>query len=178
MKNLIFIISIVFICSCKQSGKTISKNEIDNFIRKYQTERFGEFKNVFICIRQRTLTSTIYILQKNDGNVPVYFVTYNEPMNKITEINNTGLKEQNVSDYFTKYQIAALINKFRYFKFCLLGVDAQGNVFINPYYPNNPAVFLRMVKTSKLKISKLEGNYIYYNHDWYLNQSQLSRIKL
>ena len=171
MKKLFCIFSVIFTFSCQNSGKTISKHFIDDFIEKYQTENFLEFKNVFISIRQKDLTSTTYILEKSEGGLPVYFVTYNDWTNEISGVNNSQLKEQKLNDYFTKRQITFLINRFRQMNFCLLGVDINGNVFINPFYPNNPAFFLRLSKISKLKPSKLSGDFRQYKDSWYVNHS-------
>jgi hypothetical protein len=165
-------------CSCEHQSKIITKDVIDSFIKKYQAESFSEFKNVFISIRQTSLSSTSYILQKSEGNLPVYIVTYNESTNEITEVSNSELRAKKISDYFSRNQITSFIKKFRYYKFCLLSVDSQENVFINPFYPNNPATFLRISKTSSLETSKISGNYIYYKDNWYVNQTQLVGVKL
>lgn len=149
---------------------------IDSFVKKYQTEEFSEFKNVFIVIRQRTLTSTIYILDKTGENLPVYVVTYNEWLNKITEINNSLLKEQKVNDYFTERQITTLIYSFRRFNFCLLGVDKQDNVFINPFYASSPACLIRLGKTPRIDMLKVSGDFKPYKDNWYINQSTANAI--
>jgi hypothetical protein len=177
MRTLLLAIALLLLNSC-HNNKIISKNEIDNFIGKYQSQDFSEFKNVSILIRQTTLTSTIYIISKYQGNLPVYFIVYNELENKITEINNSLLKQQKISDYFTDQEINSLINKFRHYQFCLLGVDSNKDLFINPFYANNPAAILRKSKGSKLEISKLSGNFIHYKDDWYINLSVLPDLKL
>lgn len=171
MKKLFCIFSVIFTFSCQKNDKVISKKTIDDFIEKYQTESFLELKNVTIYVRQKDLQNTTYILQKNEGNLPVYIVTYNEWINEITEVNNSVLKGKKVADYFTRNQIAYLINKFRVYNFCMLSMDKQENVFINPFYPDNPAFFLRLGKTSKLKPSKLSGDFKQYKDSWYVNHS-------
>lgn len=175
MKKLIYIFSLISVCSC-QNSKTISRGEIDNFVKKYQAEEFPEFKNVSIVIRQRTLTSTIYVLDKQGENLPVYFITYNEWLNKITEINSSLLKEQKVSDYFTKSQITVLINRFRQLNFCLLSIDNQDNVFINPFYPSSPPCLIRLGKTSRVEMLKVSGDFKPYKDNWYINQSIANAI--
>ncbi|SIR28272.1 HSF-type DNA-binding [Mucilaginibacter lappiensis] len=165
-------------CSSEHQKKRVTKDVVDNFIKKYHAESFSEFKNVFISIRETNGSSSSYILQKNAGNLPVYVVTYNENTNEIVEVNNSRLRAKKVDDYFTSNQITSFIKKFRYYKFCLLSVDAQGNVFINPFYPGNPAIFLRISKTPSLEISKISGDYIYYKDNWYVNRTQLVDLKL
>ncbi len=162
---------MVFICSCQNRGKTVSQSVIDDFVKRHQTDGFSDFKNVAIFIRQMGITSTTYILSTYDGNYPVYFVTYNELINKITEIDYSGMKEKRIDSYFSKSQIIFLVNKFRQTKFCLLAVDTQKNVYINPFYPNRPPFFLRKNKTAKLEMLRKSGDFIQYKDDWYINRS-------
>lgn len=178
MKKTLLMLSIMFFTFCQDSNKAISRKVIDDFIKNHQSESFLEFKNKVIFIRQETLLSTIYILHKYEGNKPVYFVTYSKLKNEVTEIDNSMLKKEKVPDYFTVREITSLVKRFRAYKFCMVGVDLQENVFINPFYPNNPAVFLRKSNHSQLNISKMQGNYVHYNAYWYIDQSQLVGVKL
>ena len=171
-------VSILFFTFCQDRNKAISKNVIDTFIKKHQAESFLEFKNTIIFIRQETLLSTLYVIHRYEGNSPVYFVTYNKIKNEITEIDDSLLKKLKVPDYFTAREITSLIKRFRSYEICMVGVDMQENVFINPFYPNNPAVFLRMSKHSQLNISKIQGNYVHYKDRWYVDKSQLVGVKL
>lgn len=176
MKNIFLLINIVVLSSCHY--KTISPKTLDDFTKRYQNERFSKFKNTAIFIRSEDFINTIYVIDKGDGkNLPVYFVTYNKWLNKITEINNKMLKEQGIPDYFTSTQIASIINNLRMYKFSLLCVDAQNNIFINPFYINNPAVFLRMDKGSHIDFKKVSGNFIHYKGNWYVDRSQLPGVK-
>lgn len=169
--RLTVLLSILILTSCKSDG--IEKTQIDEFIKKYQDESFDSFKDVFVAIRgSNTLLNNIYIVSKCGGNLPVYFVTYNFVTNSITEINKSALTNSNVKDYFTEKEINTIITNFRKYDFYLLGVDSDGNVFINPFKTNAPAYFLKLKDVSNQKKIKKGYVYTHYKNNWYINNTE------
>ncbi|MGB6084915.1 hypothetical protein [Moheibacter sp.] len=163
------LVQILLFLSCSQ-GEKVNKNEIDSFIEKYNLTDFSEFKDSFVAIRQKNRNEVTYLVQKSEGNLPVYFVTYNLYKQDITEINRELLQEMDVADYYTDSQIKHLIDIFRKYDFALLHVDRNNNVFINPNKINSPPTLLRLnVKTNEEFIKK-GYVYILYKENWYLRK--------
>jgi hypothetical protein len=159
------ILFALFISSCESNNA--QKCNIDTTIKVYNNENFTFFTDRFICIKHINLTEVIYIVEKSDGNLPIYFVTFSLLSNKITEINNSALVESNIADYLTKDEITDFVLKFREFNFSLLQVDIEGNVFINPCNPNQPAILLRLKESISDNIVKKGYVYTRYKNKWY-----------
>ncbi|MFB9842557.1 hypothetical protein [Mucilaginibacter ginsenosidivorans] len=183
MKNLAYIFIAILICSCRHGNKNnftdvvgadnkkIPKAEIDNLVKKYQTEDFSAFKNVVITIGLSDSFKTTYTLNRFNKNSAVYFVTVNESKNKITGITNPELQQQKGKDYFTASQIDVLINKFRKLDFKFLSVDDDSDVFINPFYAGHPPCLIRLAKKSNLNSLKITSDFKHYKDDWYIDKS-------
>lgn len=170
ISNSIVYVTFVFLLSCSSVGKKNSALSKDEFIQRYEKEDFSILTNVFIAVRNENTNKTIYMVQKFDGDFPVYFVTYNNLTERIININREQLLKAEVRDYFSTDQISEYISFFRQFDFCLLGVDADSNVFINPYYCQSPPYFLRLNNHSNEKT--IDEGYLYghFNGNWYINK--------
>ncbi|MDR2123178.1 MAG: hypothetical protein LBP34_08645, partial [Flavobacteriaceae bacterium] len=144
--------------------------DIGSFIEKYQNEDFSEFRGASIAIRQGRFNETRYMVTKIGSNLPVYFVIYNEFKDSIEKINKSLLQKEKINDYFTDEEIKNLINNFRRYDFGLLGVDNEGNVLINPFEINSPAILLRVSKQTGEKEIRKGYVFKHYKGNWYIRK--------
>ena len=163
----IYLLSLFLIMSCQNEVK---KNDIDTVIKKYDKTNFSFFKNTFVGIRERNSNEIIYIVDKAEGSLPVYFVKYSIRKKSIIEINKRALEEKNIRNYFTDKEIHNLIENFQKFDLSLLQVDKDGNIFMNPFEINEHAVLLRLANSSDKK--EVQKGYVYehYKGNWYIRK--------
>ena len=167
MKVYFYVIFLFLLNSCTSNTQIAANMDIKDVVEKFDHETFSDFNGFFVSIRQRVGINTIYILQKD--NLPVYFITYNNLTNSITEINDSLLKKQNAKNYLLPEEINYKIKKFRQYGFMLLSVDKFNNVFIDPFHINNTPVLLRLDNSSNLKMIKRSPYYHHYKNNWYMN---------
>lgn len=161
---------IMLLCVGSCSNKSISNNDIDNFIGQYDSVNFDSVKGIFIAKRSSILSETVYIIDKFGENKPPYFVTFNLSRQIITDINRTLLEQDSIADYLTENEIYSAINTIKKYDFYLLAMDSSENVYMNPFYANAPAYFLRLkIATGD---STVRSGYIFnlYKNNWYLNK--------
>lgn len=173
MSRIRFIILMCFFIgflSC--SDRVISNNEVDEFISKYNDEKFSELNNISIAQRSKSVSEIVYVIGRYGGNLPVYFVTFDLGKQSITDINNSNLVKSNTIDYLSKDEIIALINAFRKYNFYLLAVDSIGNAYINPFYSNQPPFLLRLKVSTGDNVVKKGYVYELYKDNWYLNKTK------
>ncbi|MDO5655060.1 MAG: hypothetical protein Q4G27_02850 [Flavobacteriaceae bacterium] len=175
IKVLSILLQAFVLFSCNQNSNDnnfIKKrmSEIDIFIAKYSDTDFSEFKNSFIAIRQKDRNEVIYLVQRPENNLPVYFVTYDLQKKNITDINRSMLEKNGVEDYYTDEDIVNLVNLFRKYDFALLQVDNDNNVFINPFEINSPAILLRLNSETNEKTIKKGYVYTHYKNNWYVRK--------
>jgi hypothetical protein len=165
---VLLFISFSFFQSC--SRREISDDELNSFIKKYDSIDFKELKNIFIHQRSVHLNEIVYIINKFDSNLPVYFVTYDTRKGVIKKIDNSLLQEAGLPEYFTAQEINSAIQVLRKYRFALLGVDSLNNVFINPYRPNDPPFFMRLNQKTGMK--KVMNGYSYqlFKDRWYIRK--------
>jgi len=162
----IFFLSFVVFYSCQSS----KDQNIDSVISKYNDTDFSIFKKSFIAIRQENSSETIYMLGASEANKPLYFIEYNEVINKITNINKSLLEKTKTPDYFSNEKIEKLITYFRKYDIVLLSVDEDNNVFINPFEINSPALLIRFDKSPNAERVKKGYSYKKYKENWYLKE--------
>jgi hypothetical protein len=148
---------------------------INIFIIKYNNVSFKDLKNVFIAQRSSNLTEVIYMVGKFGGKQPLYFATYSRSKKVITNINDAYLRAENVPDYFTHAEIRHYIEIIRKYDFYLLAMDSDKNLYVNPYYYNEPPLLLRL--NTEPKDSTVRKGYVYelYKGNWYLNKTRTKK---
>lgn len=142
---------------------------MDDVVAKYDKEDFSYFQNIFIAIRDAGFNEITYIIQKSEGDLPVYFVVYTISNGKI-DINRTSLEKAKEKDYFTDAKIKEIIEKFRKYDLFLLQVDKSGNVYMNPFRSNEPAVLLRLAQASDRKEIRKGFVFKQYKNHWYIRK--------
>lgn len=164
--NRHLIIAAILFCFCCVACNT-KQQKLDAIISKYQTEDFTAFKNTSIAFKSGSdAKQAVYLLKKYNFDVIPYLVTYDFEKQAVTNINKQALQAAGVEDYLSAGQIEALIVKFINYKFPLLQVDIEGNVFINPFEANAPPLLLRSVGTGNPQTIMYE----HYKDDWYLRK--------
>jgi hypothetical protein len=141
-KSCIVVIASLFSnCSSKND---ITNIEIDNFISKYDSVKFDQLNDVSITQRCGNFSDIVYIVGKGEGNIPVYLVTFDFKKNEIAEINRENLIKRKVRNYLSSDEILNAVLTIRKYDFYFLAVDSLKNVYINPFYVNDPPYFLRL----------------------------------
>lgn len=173
MSILRFAIIIYFFMgfsSC--SNRSITNGDIDKFISKYDSVRFDELKDISIAQRSKDLSKIVYVVGRCEGNHPVYFVTFDLQKQSVMTIDKTNLEKSKVQEYPTQDEIFNAVNTIRKHDFSFLAVDSSENVYVNPFYANEPPYLLRLkIATGDSVIRK---GYVYelYKDNWYLNKTR------
>jgi hypothetical protein len=163
--------SVVFF-SCYNRNNAITNKDVDEFILKYRDVRFDDLKDISIAQRGRNVGSEVYVVGNGEGSFPVYFVTFDFQKKEITTIDKTNLEKSKVQDYLTKDKISKAINVIKKYNLYFFAVDSSQNVYINPFYANEPAYFLRLKAFTG--DSTIKRGYVYelYKDRWYLNKTR------
>lgn len=167
------ILFYIFLClSFCTSTQDLSKNDIDSFIAKYNGQDFSAFRGVSIIQRSTSIAEVVYEVNKMEGNLPAYFVSYDLEKRKLKRINNPGLKRKNAADYLTASEIEKCIKDFRNYKFFLIAVDNDNNLYVNPFYENAPPYLLRLDKSIADSIIRKGFVYEKYKDRWFVNRTK------
>lgn len=168
-----FIILYIFLCLpfCTNTQDGNKKN-IDAFIANYNSQDFSVFRGISIVQRSASITEVVYEVNKLESNLPVYFVSYDRGSEKITRINNPGLKRKNTADYLSADEIEKYIKAFRNYKFFLLAVDNDNNLYVNPFHENAPPYLLRLNKSITDSIVRKGFVYEHYKGSWFVNRTK------
>lgn len=172
MLRLITIMSLLpFVSGCLNNNRTHS--DIDQFIAAFENEDFVQFKNISITLKSKSANKAIYILIKTNSNLPAYIITYDLVKKRIMEIDHSMLAKAGIEDYFTDAQLSNYIETFRKYDFYVLSVDNDCNVYLNPFYANQPVCLMRIKNSSYHNI--IQKGYLYeqYKGRWYLNISSM-----
>lgn len=153
------------------STKTISNTDIDKFISQYDSVNFNSIRGLFIAQRSATLNEVVYIVDKYDENKPPYFVKFNLYDQAVAEIDRTQLEVHRIKDYLTEKEITNAVNVLRHHDLFLLAMDSAENVYINPFYANNPAYLLRLKDATGDSIITKGYKFTLYKENWYLGKS-------
>lgn len=156
--------------SCTNKG--VTNKDIDEFIAKYKEVKFSEINNITITQRNSDASEVVYVVGKFGGNTPVYFATFDLGKETVTNINKTNLEKTKTKEYLTDIEIANAVNTIRKYDFYLLSVDSSENVFVNPYYANEPPYLLRLKVATGDSIIRKGYVYKLYKENWYINKTR------
>jgi hypothetical protein len=171
MLRLITFISILpFFSGCLENK---TPPNVDHFIKQFENESFIQFKNISITLKNKSLTKAVYILIKTNSNLPAYIITYDLVKKRILEIDHSMLAKAGIEDYFTDFQLSDYIEAFRKYDFYLMSVDNDCNVYINPFYANQPVCLMRL--NTSVHYGMIQKGYLYeqYKGRWYINVSSM-----
>ena len=151
------------------SNRTITKSDVDNYIFRNNNVSFGELKNIFVAQRSASFSSIIYVIDRFEGNQPVYFATYNTITDSVSDIHTVNSEEPNPGGYISKEEIENALRIVRSKKLYLLGVDSFQNVYVNPFSANQPPYLMRLRIATGDRIVRKGYVYELYKGNWYLN---------
>jgi hypothetical protein len=165
MRKMILVICILttFMQSC--NGQ---KMGIDDIIEKYDKEDFSILKNKSIYFRSKGnhKNTSIYFLNIYHDTCSPYAVEFNDESRTIVEIKNHLVLKSCGKDYLSEDEIRQAMKAYAKYQFCLLHVDEEGNVYINPDKQELP-VFMRKSPNSPPKDL---DKYKLYKGDWYIRK--------
>lgn len=141
---------------------------IDAIIAKYNSTDFSELKDMSIYFRSKghRRNSSIYFVNKFKGNCSPYIVEFNNTDNTIVEIKNHLVLTSCVEDYLSKEQIEIVVKKYVEYKLCLLQVDNDGNVYINPDKQELPILLRKSSNSTPQDLEKFK----HYKESWYVRK--------
>ncbi|UPQ78694.1 hypothetical protein M0M57_13835 [Flavobacterium azooxidireducens] len=162
MKNKIFFTLLLLILLQSCNG---TQYDTDYIIEKYNEEDFSCLKGAFVNIRGGKHDDLLCLLISSTANIKCnpYIVKINYDSGEIVTINDT-LPKRDCNGYFTNNQIKNFTKCFLKYKFQVLAVDLDGNVYINPGQQGHPTL-LRKVPNSTPEDIK---DFKLYKDKWYI----------
>lgn len=162
----------LFICIClfvvNVSSCQSQEKSTDEIIKKFDTVDFSSLKNRSVYFRSagQQRNSSIYFVNTMEGTCSPYIVEVNNSDNTIIEIKNNLVISSCKEDFLSQNEIEKTIKQYLQYKICLLQVDNDGNVLINPD-KQEPATLLRMMPGKTIEnmnqFKPLKGN-------WYIRK--------
>ncbi|AWI26043.1 hypothetical protein [Flavobacterium pallidum] len=166
LKKIVLATTALALCSCH---KELSTAQIDAVIKKYDTEDFSALKNSYVGYRGKDETANVMLMVAEfDLNCPAYIATIYPKTKELVKTDDHLIKEsdKNCASYFKKEQIADYTKAFLKYDLKVIGVDAAGNVYINPTEQDLPNL-LRIVPGTTPKDLK---DFKKYKGNWYLRK--------
>lgn len=151
------------------SNRPITKSEIDDYISKNNNVSFSGLKNIFIAQRSASPFQIIYVINRFEGDHPVYFATLNVITNAVTDIHTLQSGAIGPGDYVSKEEIANALKIINRNKLYLLAVDSLNNIYVNPFFVNQPPYLMRLSNPKGDSIIRRGYLYQLYKGNWYLN---------
>jgi hypothetical protein len=168
LKKIILAAAGLALLSCHEE---LSTSQIDAIIKKYDTEDFSALKDTYIGYRGKDETANVMLMVAQfDLACPAYIATIYPKTKELIKTDDHLIKESDkkCSSYFKKEQIAAYAKIFLKYDLKVIGVDAAGNVYINPTEQEAPNLLRKVSGTDPkdLKGFKL------YKGNWYLRKTE------
>ncbi len=160
---VIWLLLISLLQSCKEQS-----TDIEQIIIRYSKEDFSLLKNKSVYFRSKgnKQNSSIYFVNIYKGKCSPYIVEYDEKTNKIIEIKNHLVISSCQKDYLSNDEIEKAVINYKKYKFYLIQVDEEGNVYINPNTQDLPTILRKAPESSPADID----NYKVYKNNWYIRK--------
>lgn len=149
--------------SCKNETK-----EIDDVVNKYSDVDFSRLKNISIYYRSsgsQTNTS-VYFVNLFNGKCSPYVVVYDNVEKTIVEIKNHLVLASCKEEYLKKEDIESIVKQYVGYGICLLQVDEEGNVYINPNRQDVPILLRKSSESTPQDLKKFK----HYKGEWYIKR--------
>ena len=160
----IILVSLVFqLQSCKKEIL-----EIDDVVNKYNDVDFSRLKNISIYYRSRgsQTNTSVYFINLFKGNCSPYVVVYNNVDNSVVEIKNHLVLASCKEEYLKKDDIESIVKQYVGYGICLLQVDEEGNVYINPNRQDVPILLRKSSESTPQDLEKFK----HYKGEWYIKR--------
>jgi len=137
-------------------------------MEKYSSADFSKLKNLSIYYRSKGHQSntSIYFINTYKGECSPYIVEVSDTDKNIVKTDNHLVVSTCGKDFLSKKQIEIALKKYLEYSLCLVQVDKDGNVYLNPDKQEQP-IYLRTVPNStqvNLKFFK------HYKDNWYVRK--------
>lgn len=108
--------------------------DIDSVIKKYDNTDFSGLKGSAIHFRSvgHQSNTSIYFVNMYGGDCSPYVVELNDQNKTIVDINNDLVLKSCGQDYLSRERITEVLVEYAQYNLCLVQVDNDGNVYINP----------------------------------------------
>jgi len=142
--------------------------DIDNVIDKYDNTDFTELQDRSIYFRStgNQRNASIYFVNKLSNTCSPYAVEFNNETKKIVEIRNHLVILSCGKDYLSNEAVESAIRKYLEYKLCLVQVDAEGNVYINPDKQALPILLRKAPSSSPANLYQFRP----YKGNWYIRR--------
>ena len=146
--------------------QSCNAQDIDSVIKKYDNTDFSSLKGFSIHFRSvgHQSNTSIYFVDSYNWECPPYAVELNDQNKTIVNINNEQVLKRCGQDYLSRERITEVLVEYAQYNLCLVQVDNDGNVYINPDRMER-ATLLRKSKGSTPKDLTL---FKHYKGNWYV----------
>jgi len=166
MKKIIRVIFPLLVLTITQ--QSCNGQGIDSIIKKYDNTDFSDLKGFSVYFRGpgHQNNASIYFMNSYGGKCSPYIVELNNRDKTIVNINNDLVLKSCSQDYLSREKITQVLIGYVQYDLCLVQVDNEGNVYINPDKPGR-ATLLRKSKSSTPKdLTSFE----HYKGNWYMRK--------
>lgn len=149
----------------------LSTAQIDAVIKKYDTEDFSALKNTYLGYRGKDETANVMLMvAKFDLTCPAYIATIYPKTKELIKTDDHLIKEadKKCSPYFKKEQIQDYSKAFLKYDLKVIGVDSEGNVYINPTEQEIPNLLRKAPGTNPKDLKDFKP----YKGNWYLRKEE------
>lgn len=166
MKKMIRVIVPLLVLTILQ--QSCNGQTIDSVIKKYDNVDFSSLKGFLIYFRSDGYQSntSIYYVNIYGGKCSPYVAEFNDRNKTIVNINNDLVVKSCGQDYLNTEKITEVLVGYAQYNLCLVQVDNDGNVYINPDRMER-ATILRKSKGSTPKDLAL---FKHYKGNWYIRK--------
>ncbi|OYU81888.1 MAG: hypothetical protein CFE23_03165 [Flavobacterium sp. BFFFF1] len=169
IKKLALLFALPLLFSCAK--EPLSNDAIDALIKKYDTEDFSSLKNVYVGYRGKDETANVMLMVAEfDISCPPYIATVYPETKELIKTDDHLIKdaEKECKLYFKKEQIARYSKAFLKYNFKVLGVDSDGNAYINPTEQELPNLLRKVPSAHPKDIDDFK----HYRGNWYVRKAQ------
>ncbi|MXV13904.1 hypothetical protein [Hufsiella ginkgonis] len=143
-------------------------NDLDSVIAKYDHTDFSGLKNA--SVYRRSLgnqdNTSIYFVNIYRGKCSPYVVELNDDSKAIVEISNKLVLKSCGKDYLSRAEIEKILEKYVLYNLCLIQVDNEGNVYINPDRSDLPILLRKSSSSPPGDIGLFKA----YKGNWYIRK--------
>lgn len=142
--------------------------EIDDVINKYSDVDFSRLKNISIYYRSSgsQINTSVYFVNLFNGKCSPYVVVYDNVEKTIIEIKKHLVLSSCKEDYMDEEYIKSVVKQYVDYGICLLQVDEDGNVYINPNSQDVPILLRKYSESTPQNLEKFK----HYKGEWYIKR--------
>lgn len=138
---------------------------LNKIINRLDKESFDKLEGVFISLRNKDRSSMTIMIDKYDIDCSPYVVTVNLSTKEVLSISDK-LMDEECKGYLADTDIKILISEFLKHDVAVLGVDKDGNVYINPNKQEPPILLKKSDKSPPKDIDQFK----LYKGNWYVKK--------